>query len=244
MGCGSALGLLQQLGRFRFEKTPALWLATCGAQAVTAEQTELAVAQAALWGLGRVAAMELPEFACRLIDFDPADNAAAMAVQDGLKNIDDQVQKLRTKRVKVGKGKAAKTEVKVLPGPQAQVALVALDPHTGEVLALANYPSYHPAQRGNLNIAAVDRPAVKQHATRNPPVGIEVQHSVQTAQKSRLPGPCRTGPAGPTLSGKQAAGLKPEMLMLPRVSRQANTGAPLRVTRAPIHRVPQGIKSA
>ena len=58
--------------------------------------------------------------------------AAAEAVETGIKLVDNQVKKLRTKKVKVGK----KFETKVLPGPQAQVALVALDPHTGAVLAL------------------------------------------------------------------------------------------------------------
>ena len=59
--------------------------------------------------------------------------AAAQAVDTGMKLVDDQVTKLRTKRMRIGKNKY---ETKVLPGPQAQVALVAMDPHTGEVLAL------------------------------------------------------------------------------------------------------------
>ena len=44
--------------------------------------------------------------------------AAAQAVESGIKLVDEQVKKLRTKRVKVGK----KYETKVAPGPQAQVA--------------------------------------------------------------------------------------------------------------------------
>ncbi len=68
--------------------------------------------------------------------------AAAEAVQEGIKKVDAQVEKLRTRRIKVGKGKAAKTEVKVLPGPLPQVALVAIDPHTGDVLALVGGRNY------------------------------------------------------------------------------------------------------
>ncbi len=64
--------------------------------------------------------------------------AAAEAVQIGMKEVDAQVKKLRTKRVKVGK----KFETKVLPGPEAQVSLVAMDPHTGEVLALVGGRNY------------------------------------------------------------------------------------------------------
>jgi len=78
--------------------------------------------------------------------------AAAAAVQTGMKLVDDQVTKLRTKRTKVGKNKY---ETKVLPGPQAQVALVAIDPHTGEVLALVGGRNYGMSQ---LNHAVAKRP--------------------------------------------------------------------------------------
>ncbi len=78
--------------------------------------------------------------------------AAAAAVQTGIKLVDDQVTKLRTKRTKIGKNKY---ETKVLPGPQAQVALVAMDPHTGEVLALVGGRNYGISQ---LNHAVAKRP--------------------------------------------------------------------------------------
>jgi penicillin-binding protein 1B len=78
--------------------------------------------------------------------------AAAAAVQTGMKLVDDQVTKLRTKRTKIGKNKF---ETKVLPGPQAQVALVAIDPHTGQVLALVGGRNYGMSQ---LNHAVARRP--------------------------------------------------------------------------------------
>jgi penicillin-binding protein 1B len=78
--------------------------------------------------------------------------AAAQAVEAGIKLVDDQVTKRRTKRVKVGKGKY---ETHVEPGPQAQVALVALDPHTGEVLALVGGRNYAWSQ---LDHAVAKRP--------------------------------------------------------------------------------------
>jgi len=77
--------------------------------------------------------------------------AAAHAVEVGTKLVDEQVKKLRTKRVKVGK----KFETKVAPGPQAQVALVALDPHTGAVLALVGGRDYGWSQ---LNHSLAKRP--------------------------------------------------------------------------------------
>ncbi|MGA8308973.1 MAG: transglycosylase domain-containing protein, partial [Terriglobales bacterium] len=78
--------------------------------------------------------------------------AAASAVEAGMKLVDEQVTKLRTKRTKIGKNKY---ETKVLPGPQAQVALVAMDPHTGEVLALVGGRNYGLSQ---LNHAVAKRP--------------------------------------------------------------------------------------
>jgi penicillin-binding protein 1B len=77
--------------------------------------------------------------------------AAAQAVETGIKLVDDQVKKLRTKKVKVGK----KVETQVAQGPQAQVALVALDPHTGAILALVGGRDYGWSQ---LNHAVSKRP--------------------------------------------------------------------------------------
>ena len=65
--------------------------------------------------------------------------AAAQAVEAGIKLVDDQVTKRRTKRVKISKGKY---ETHVEQGPDAQVALIVLDPHTGEVLALVGGRNY------------------------------------------------------------------------------------------------------
>ncbi len=77
--------------------------------------------------------------------------AAAQSVEMGIKLVDEQVKKLRTKKVKVGK----KFETTVEPGPQAQVALVAIDPHTGAVLALVGGRDYGWSQ---LDHATAKRP--------------------------------------------------------------------------------------
>jgi len=77
---------------------------------------------------------------------------AAQAVETGMKLVDEQVTKLRTKRIKIAKGKY---ETKVLPGPQAQVALVAMDPHTGQILALVGGRNYGFSQ---LDHAVAKRP--------------------------------------------------------------------------------------
>jgi penicillin-binding protein 1B len=82
-------------------------------------------------------------------------HAAAEAVAEGIKLVDDQVAKQRTRRVKVGTGKDAKVEQSQTTGPVPQVALVALDPHTGEVLALVGGRNYGFSQ---LNHAIAKRP--------------------------------------------------------------------------------------
>jgi penicillin-binding protein 1B len=78
--------------------------------------------------------------------------AAAQAVETGIKRVDDQVTKMRTHKTKVGKNKF---ETTVAPGPQAQVALVAMDPHTGEIKALVGGRNYGASQ---LNHALAKRP--------------------------------------------------------------------------------------
>jgi len=81
--------------------------------------------------------------------------AAAEAVETGIKLVDQQVTKLRTKKTKIGTGKNAKVETTVASGPIAQVALIVMDPHTGEVLALVGGRNYGMSQ---LNHAVKQRP--------------------------------------------------------------------------------------
>lgn len=81
--------------------------------------------------------------------------AAAEAVDSQIKEVDAQVKKLRTHTVVVGKGKNAKRETEVRPGPMPQVALIALDPHTGAVLALVGGRNYGMSQ---LDHAVAKRP--------------------------------------------------------------------------------------
>jgi penicillin-binding protein 1B len=78
--------------------------------------------------------------------------AAAQAVETGIKLVDDQITKMRTRKKKIGKNKY---ETTVLPGPPAQVALVAMDPHTGEIKALVGGRNYGMSQ---LNHALAKRP--------------------------------------------------------------------------------------
>jgi len=68
---GGALHLVKGLaGR---EEAPPVWIVTRGAQAVKDTREGLALAQAPLWGLGRVIDLEQPELRCTRVDLDPED---------------------------------------------------------------------------------------------------------------------------------------------------------------------------
>ena len=93
LGCGSAVQLIRAMARAALSPPPPLWLVTCGAQPAVprdtdAESDSLAVNQAPLWGLGRVAALELPDFCTRLVDIDStnvpecAGDAAALLAEE------------------------------------------------------------------------------------------------------------------------------------------------------------------
>ncbi len=75
LGCGSVLHLVQALGTTAWPSVPGLWLVTRGAQSVGPTAAPVAVAQAPVWGLGRVIALECPELRCVRVDLDPAGGA-------------------------------------------------------------------------------------------------------------------------------------------------------------------------
>jgi acyl transferase domain-containing protein/acyl carrier protein len=83
-GSASVLRVVQELVRQGLRDAPRLVLVTRGAQAAGEFAAELAVAQSALWGLGRTIAMEQPDLACTRIDLDPTPEAdeAALVVQE------------------------------------------------------------------------------------------------------------------------------------------------------------------
>ncbi|MEE8526152.1 MAG: SDR family NAD(P)-dependent oxidoreductase [Thermoanaerobaculia bacterium] len=71
LGCRSVLHLVQALVRTETLPARGLSLVTRGAQAVVPGAAGLQVAQAPLWGLGRVIAREHPELGCRTLDLAP-----------------------------------------------------------------------------------------------------------------------------------------------------------------------------
>jgi penicillin-binding protein 1B len=107
--------------------------------------------------LARYSERELNQSQYRIyttLDID-LQKAAAEAVDQGIHSVDAQLLKLRTRKIKTGKGKDAKTETRVIQGPMPQVALVAIDPHNGNVVALVGGRNYGVSQ---LNHAVAKRP--------------------------------------------------------------------------------------
>lgn len=74
VGCNFVLNLLQALSAAAIAVPPRLWVVTQGAHALSGEQGPPALAQATLWGLGRVLALEHPEMFGGLVDLDPAES--------------------------------------------------------------------------------------------------------------------------------------------------------------------------
>ena len=86
LGCGSVLHLLQ--AHIEHKQSAKLWLVTRNAVGVGENQDSLAVAQAPLWGMGKIIAMEHPELWGGMIDNPQlTDLLAEISVQDN----EDQV---------------------------------------------------------------------------------------------------------------------------------------------------------
>ncbi len=81
--------------------------------------------------------------------------AASEAIAIGMRQVDQAIIRRRTKKIRQGKGRNATVITEIAPGPMPQVALIALDPHTGEVLALAGGRDYSTSQ---LDHAVAKRP--------------------------------------------------------------------------------------
>lgn len=74
LGSGAVLQLIRAISRSATQISSPFWLVTAGAQPVMAEvgsSSPIAVEQSPLVGLGRVAALELPDLRPRLLDLDP-----------------------------------------------------------------------------------------------------------------------------------------------------------------------------
>jgi acyl transferase domain-containing protein/acyl carrier protein len=79
LGCESALQLVQATLQCEWPELPKIWLVTRGAQPMTIPGFTPALAQAPLWGMGRVIALEHPEIWGGLIDVPVEDDPVTAA---------------------------------------------------------------------------------------------------------------------------------------------------------------------
>lgn len=104
LATGSAIQLFRALSRANLSKAPEVWLVTAGAQSIDADRTtpaKVSVEQSPLIGLGRVAALELPDFSPKLVDLDPANLSSVDLANELLatsKNSENQVAYWAAKR--------------------------------------------------------------------------------------------------------------------------------------------------
>jgi NADP-dependent 3-hydroxy acid dehydrogenase YdfG len=87
----SVAGLHVVQALVRRPEVPRLWWVTRGAQAVSAGEGA-SVAQAALWGLGRVVAEEHPELRCTLVDLEAGVDDGGEALWQELRRGDSEAQ--------------------------------------------------------------------------------------------------------------------------------------------------------
>ncbi|MCE9604697.1 MAG: methenyltetrahydromethanopterin cyclohydrolase [Planctomycetia bacterium] len=100
LACESLVDLVQGAGKVHWGEQPKLYVITRGAQLTTgvgSPAAKVGVAQSMAWGLGRVLAVEAPEFGTTLFDFDAAaeasvDDAVAQLLADiGARQAEQQV---------------------------------------------------------------------------------------------------------------------------------------------------------
>ncbi len=103
LNCGSVLYLVQALVQANFQTPPRLWLVTRGTQAVdSASPQTVQLSGAALWGLGRVIALEHPELKCVRLDLSAQGTAQqhlqALLLELSAPDAEDQIAIRQGKR--------------------------------------------------------------------------------------------------------------------------------------------------
>ena len=118
---GSALDLVQALGRAGLEEPPRVWLVTRGAQPVAPTTDRVAVEQAPLWGFARTVGFEHPELRCTCVDLDPGaglDQAVeALLAEMGARDDERQVARRGETRL-VARLERAALQRPAAPSPQ------------------------------------------------------------------------------------------------------------------------------
>jgi myxalamid-type polyketide synthase MxaE and MxaD len=153
--CRHALAVLHGLTRVPRASSTRLWIVTCGAQAVGSPRP-LALAQAGLWGLGRVIGEEHPDLWGGLVDLDPEasaeDRAACVADAIAGRREHDQLAYREGHRhvARLVRSQASVAAALALPGDATYLL-------TGGLGALGLEVARRLVQRGARHLALVSR---------------------------------------------------------------------------------------
>ena len=151
-GSSNVLLLVQALAKADLPHLPRLWLVTRGAQAVGEEL--VSVAQAPLWGLGKVIALEHPELQCTCIDLEPGSGVTeiqSLFQEPWIRDNEDQIAFRRAVRYVPRLVRAAP-----LPGSDSG------GKHSEAALSIPAAPSFHlditkPGQLDTLRLQPTPR---------------------------------------------------------------------------------------
>ena len=153
IGCGTTLSLVQALVKADLSQPPRLWIVTQGAQPVPPKNPVVSgVAQASVWGMGKVISLEHPELNCVRIDLDPnqslLDKAEALWAEIWSESIEDQVALRKDSRYVprlIPNSQAIATETQLLKMPSQPFRLTITSRGTLENLTLEPTPRRSPA---------------------------------------------------------------------------------------------------
>ncbi|NEQ06320.1 MAG: SDR family NAD(P)-dependent oxidoreductase [Moorea sp. SIO4E2] len=153
IGCGTTLSLVQALVKADLSQPPRLWIVTQGAQPVPPKNPVVSgVAQASVWGMGKVISLEHPELKCVRIDLDPnqsfLDKAEALWAEIWSQEPEDQVALREDTRYVprlIPTSQAIATETQLLKMPSQPFRLTITQRGTLENLTLEPTPRRSPA---------------------------------------------------------------------------------------------------
>ncbi|NEO91651.1 MAG: SDR family NAD(P)-dependent oxidoreductase, partial [Moorea sp. SIO3G5] len=153
IGCGTTLSLVQALVKADLSQPPRLWIVTQGAQPVPPKNPVVSgVAQASLWGMGKVISLEHPELNCVRIDLDPnqslLEKAEALWAEIWSESIEDQVALRKDSRYVprlIPTPLAIATETQLLKMPSQPFRLTITERGILENLTLEPTPRRSPA---------------------------------------------------------------------------------------------------
>ena len=154
--CASVVEVIQALAAAERTAAPRLWIVTRGTQQAGPASELTAIAQAPLWGLGRVIALEQPELWGGLVDLAPTgvDEAALLLAEIGAADREDQVAFRDRQRYAARLVRAA--QVTGQPAPLRSDATYAITGGTG---GLGDAVASWMARQGARHIALIGRSA-------------------------------------------------------------------------------------